>query len=221
MMKYMLLRGMIVAIITKVEIQKKNKDKVNVFVDDEFYHGLYLDTCIKYSLRENLEIDLERLDEIVLESEKYLAFNKVVAYIGEGLKTKKQIRDYLKKKEYSKNTIDYVIEKLIEYKYVDDEKYCETYIKTYRNKYGKNMLRVKLTEKGVSREIIDDFLNDFESVDDEVYGVLSKKLGNKTITNELLSKTYRFMSSRGFSFDETKSAIAKYKELNNLSFEEE
>ena len=214
-------RGMGMAIITKVEIQKKNKDKVNVFIDNEFYHGLYLDTCIKYSLKENMEIELARLDEIILESEKYLAFNKVVAYIGEGLKTKKQIRDYLKKKEYSKTTVEYVIEKLVEYKYLDDEKYCDVYVKTYRNKYGKNMLRTKLIEKGISREIIENTLNEFESEEDEILNILSKKLKNKTITPDLLSKTYRFMSARGFSYEETKNAIKQYEKFNNVCFEEE
>jgi len=84
--------------ITKVEIQKNNKQKVNIYVDGEYYDKLYLDTCVKYSIKSGLEIDKARLDSIIEESNKHLALNSTVKYISSALKTKKQIKDYLKKK---------------------------------------------------------------------------------------------------------------------------
>ena len=43
--------------ISKVEVQAKNKSRVNVYVDGEFYTGLDLDTCVKYGLKANYEIE--------------------------------------------------------------------------------------------------------------------------------------------------------------------
>lgn len=207
------------ATITKIEVQKKDANKVSIFLDGEFYCGLYLDTAIKYSLKEDVEIDIKKLDEIVLESEKYLAFNKAINYLGEALKTEKQIRDYLYKKNYNKNTISYVVEKLKEYNYLNDEKYAENYIKTYRSKYGINMLRNKLYEKGISKNITENALSEFQSEDSEIYTLLVKKIGNKEVTNDLLTKCIRFLSGRGFSYDEIKNAINAFKNNRNLNFE--
>ncbi len=199
------------AIITKIEPQKNSADKVNLFIDDSFYHGLYNDFVIKYSLQEGQEIDLNWLNDVIVESEKVLAFNKAMNYMGEAFKTQKQIYDYLKKKEYKNETIKYVIEKLKEYNYLNDEKYCEWYIRTHRNKYGKNMLKTKLYEKGISKNDIENALADFKSDQNEIIGLLQKKIGNKPITHELLSKTIRFMAGRGYSFDEIKSALDTFK----------
>ncbi len=202
------------AIITKIEPQKKDKTKVSLFLDDKFYHGLFVDVVIKYSLKENQEIDVKWLEKIIIESEKQLAFNKALNYMGEAFKTKKQVYDYLKKKEYKSETIEYVIDKLKEYNYLNDEKYCEWYIRTHKNKYGKNMLKSKLYEKGISKNILENALNDFESDEDEILTLLRKKIGNKTLTQELLTKTIRFMAGRGFDYEDIKNVINIIKNEN-------
>ncbi len=202
------------ALITKIDQQKNNANKVNIFVDEKFYHGLHIDALVKYSLKQDMEIDLSELDNIILESEKIIAFDKAVDYLGECYKTEKQIRDYLNKKEFSKITVKYVIEKLKEYKYIDDEKYCDWYIRTHRTKYGKNMLKNKLYEKGISKENIENALENFKSNNEEIMNLLSKKIGNKTIDNNLLSKTIRYMCGRGFSYEEVKECINEFKNNN-------
>ena len=105
--------------ITKLEVQKNNKQKVNLYLDDEYFTRLYLDTCVKYGLKAGLEIDKIRLEDIIKESEKHLALNFAINYIGSALKTRKQIKDYLVKKEFNEDCIDYVLEKLIEYNYIN------------------------------------------------------------------------------------------------------
>jgi regulatory protein len=42
--------------ITKIEIQKNNKNRVNLFVDDNFFCGLSLETIVKNHIKENQEI---------------------------------------------------------------------------------------------------------------------------------------------------------------------
>ena len=41
------------------------------------------------------------------------------------------------KKGYNKNTISHVIEKMEEYKYLDDDAYAKQFVLTYSKKYGK------------------------------------------------------------------------------------
>ena len=205
--------------ISKIEVQKNHKDRVNIFVDDEFYASMFLDTAVKYGIKKDVEIDEAIFKSYLIESEKNLAFNKALNYMNTALKTARQMREYLKKKGYDKSVVDYVIEKFIEYNYINDKNFAESYVNTYKNKYGKQMLKNKLLTKGVSKQVIDEVLEDFESETEVIDKLLIKKIGSKTLSDDLLTKCIRFLASRGFNYEEINSAIRKYKE--NISFKGE
>lgn len=197
--------------ITKIEKQKKRDDKYNIFLDNEFYCGLYIDVCVRHGLKEGKEIEKETLDEYVLESEKTIALNKTAKYMQSALKTTKQIRDYLYKKGYEKVTIDYVVEKLKEYNYLDDQAYADAYLKTFKSKYGEYKLKEKLRLKGVGENIIDDSLKQIDNDDEIIYNLAIKYMKKKEPTSENFVKLSRFLSMRGFSYDDIKSVLNKLK----------
>lgn len=201
--------------ITSLEVQKKDDRRANLYLDDKFYAGVSIELIMKNGLKKGMEISKEFLDEIILEDEKGKALDKAVKYISSTLKTTRQIREYLKKKEYSPQTIDYVIDKLIEYKYLDDEAYAKAFIATYSSKYGKMKLISALKSKGVSENIIDDVFSDEDiKMDDSLVKTAEKYLRNKERNNDTYMKLSRFLYSRGYEFDEIKSYI------NNLKGEE-
>lgn len=195
--------------ITKLEVQKNDKNRVNLYVDDEFYSGIPAELVYLEHLKTGLEIDEKDLKKIIFENEKSKAMSRVTKYIGSSLKTQKQIREYLRKKEYSSETIEYVLSKLIEYDYIDDQKYAQAYVLTYGKKYGKLKLKSQLKVKGVSEEIIESVLEDNKV--DSIENVASKYLKNKVLTPEVSQKLFRFLYSRGYEFDEINSYINKIK----------
>lgn len=80
------------------------------------------------------------------------AFDRAVGYLAMQSRTEKEIRDYLKKKEYSLSQIDDAIVKLQEYQYLDDVAYGISFIRQGAERgWGKNKIDQKLMEKGVSR----------------------------------------------------------------------
>ena len=113
--------------ITSLSVQKNNKNRVNVFIDDEFSAGLSLESVYKYSLKVGLELDKEKLNQIVSENEKADAITKATAYISKAIKTKRQVKDYLIKKGYSEELAYQVVDKLKEYGYIDDKEYSKRY----------------------------------------------------------------------------------------------
>ncbi len=199
--------------ITKVEIQKNNKQKVNLYIDNEYYNKLYLDTCVKYSLKAGIEIDLQELDKIIEESDKNLALNSTVKYISSALKTRKQVKDYLKKKEFGEEVVEYVLDKLEEYKYIDDESYIIAYVNTYKNKFGTNKLKLNLRQKGIKESYIDNYFEEIndENIEDEVcYNLAKKKAKNMDLSDiKNKQKLNRYLISRGFDFDLVNQIIKK------------
>lgn len=198
--------------ITKIEVQTKDKTRANLYIDDEFFCGISIELCVKFGLKKGLEVNEEFVQNIVFEDEKSKAMNKATNYINSSLKTAKQIREYLRKKEYSQPTIDYVVGKMIEYKYLDDEAYAKAFVSTYSSKYGKLKLKSMLKVKGVADSIIDSVLDNEETPrESSISRVADKYLRNKEITRETLNKLSRFLYSRGYEFDEINSYISNLK----------
>ncbi len=200
------------AIITKIETQVKNKDRVNIFLDGEFSLGCSLELVLTHHLKEGAEITLQKLEELVFENEKSLALTKAVTLLGKNLKTKSQMRKYLTEKGYSAQIINYVLEKLAEYNYINDENYAKIYVRSVKNKYGKIKIKNELKLKGVSEKIIDEVLSEFESEEDVILTLATKYLKGKQPTYENLSKLYRFLLSKGFEYDEVSRVIKNFKE---------
>lgn len=198
--------------ITSIEVQKKDDRRANLYLDDKFYAGVSIELIMRHQLKKGMEVDREFLDEIILEDEKGKALDKAVKYISSTLKTTRQIRDYLRKKEYNSQTIDYVISKMIEYKYLDDVAYAKAFIATYSNKYGKMKLISALKSKGVSDSVIDEvFASDDLKIDDSIDKTAEKYLKNKIKNNDTFMKLSRFLYSRGYEFDDIKSCINRLK----------
>ena len=195
-------------LITKLEVQKNNENRANLYLDDKFFSGVSIELCVKHHLKKGVEIDESELSEIILQDEKNIALSKALKYISGNLKTTKQIRDYLYKKEYAKPTIDYVISKMEEYKYLDDEAYANAFVLTYSNKYGKLKLKTMLKSKGVGNDILDNLFEEVE-ISSSIDAVASKYMKNKTLDDKTKTKLIRFLISRGYDYDEVKSCVEK------------
>ena len=197
--------------ITGIEFQKRHDDRVNLYVDDEFYAGVSVELILKEQLKKGMEISKEELDQIILEDEKGSAFNKAVKYLSSTLKTEKQIKEYLKKKAYNPSTIEYVLDKLKEYKYLDDENYSRSFVLTYSNKYGKLKLISALKSKGVSDRIIDSVFSEDLELESNIRPIAEKYLKNKEKNPQTYMKLSRFLYSRGYEFDEINRLINELK----------
>ena len=64
-------------------IQKNNKTRVNVYVDDEFYCGMEAITALAVGLKEGKEVTVDQLNEGIFQSEVRIAFAKSVT-LNEG-----------------------------------------------------------------------------------------------------------------------------------------
>ncbi len=197
-----------------LSLKLKSKKDANVFVasTDIGEYDLFSEIIVKYSLV-NGEIDDEKFKRAVKESMEKIAFNVAVKYASSKLKTEKQIRDYLYKKEFKKATILPVIEKLKEYGVIDDKIYMESYIKSNPN-FSKNKLKQKLIMSGISKDLIDDKLNDLED-EDSCLTNAKKFLKNKIMDQKTREKLIRRLTYLGYSWDSINSV------LKTLNFDEE
>jgi len=197
--------------ITKIEIQKNRKDRVNLYVDNDYFCGTQLYVVVKNRLKEGQEIDEKNLEELIIESEKNDALNKVAKLLERTIKTEKQIRKYLKDKGFSDLTIVAVVNKLLKYKYIDDNAYMESYINSYSKKYGKQKIKAELLQKGIKKDIIERRLEDFQSAEQTLFKISEKFMRNKDNSLKSIQKLRNHLASKGFTWDEISKAIEQYR----------
>ena len=198
--------------ITAITAQEKRKDRCNIYLDGEFYAGVSLETVMKFRLKAGAETDEARLKEILTDAENSGATEKALSYISKTVKTKRQVKEYLLKKGYSESACYHAIDKLKEYGYIDDCEYARRYIDSTGKTQGKRLLAYKLMAKGVKKEDIEAaYETAGKNSAENAAALAAKKMKNKDVTKENVLKTYRYLISRGFSYEEAERAVEPFK----------
>jgi regulatory protein len=195
--------------ITKIELQKKNKQRANVFIDGEFVCGLSLEAVVSGRLKVGNEVDAEDLKRAVIEDEKRSAFDGLLNSLAAKSSTKKQAEEYLEKRGYIDCAVLYAVEKAIEYGYIDDEKYAEQYISLNGGKSGKLKLKTELLRRGIDREIVNGLLGEYDD-DGAAYELLSKYLkGEPPADMKEKNRAARYLAGKGCSYPSIKNAFER------------
>lgn len=193
--------------ITKIEIQKRNKERVNLFLDDEYAFSLSAELVYKEGLKVNAEIDSEKL-KVLAEHEGLLRCKEsALRIIERSYKTEKEVRDKLKLKGYEDISINKSVEFLKEYNFLNDIKYAKAFISDKLNSSGSQKIKYALTQKGISKDIIDEELSKLnkDNEKDAAFNIAKKKfhiLKKKENDNyKISSKLYRYLVSKGYGYD--------------------
>ena len=199
--------------ITNISIQEKNKKRCNIFIDGDFFIGIPIEVVYSHSLKVGGEVDKAKLLEIANEKDYLDALSKATAYVSKAIKTKKQVRTYLQNKGYTDDIVVKVIGKLLEYKYIDDNEYAKRYIDSVSKSQGIHMTKYKLMMKGLKKEDVENVYNEMNvNSKENALLVAEKHIKNIEKTKENLSKTYRYLISKGFTYDDANYAIEKLNE---------
>ncbi|MBO5328689.1 MAG: regulatory protein RecX, partial [Clostridia bacterium] len=155
-----------------------------------------------------MQIEKSTLDEIQLETEKAVALDKALTHISATMKTEKQLKDFLVKKGYTEGVINYVLQKLLSYGYINDEEYCKAYINSVSGK-GKRAIEAELYKRGAKKSSIENAVCDLEEDQEEVYNLAKKHLRGKEINKINLAKTLKYLMGKGYGYDVAKSAVER------------
>lgn len=203
--------------ITAITPQIKDKRRCNIYVDGRFCCGLTLEATVKNRLKVGQNISPERLAEIQLESEKDTAFDKALTHLSATRKTERQIRVFLEGKGYLPAVVDYAVEKLRSYNFLNDGEYAEAYVEFAAKKKGGRLIRIELKNKGVSDAEIDGALQDLDSETEFLAAkeLLNKYMRGKTADAQTLQKAYRYLMGKGFDYEVAKRALSTLGEMED------
>ncbi len=198
-------------IITKIEKQKKDKNRSSVFLDEKF--GFGIDDFDLHILK--LKVGMEISESILGDIKNTVLFSSAKDYalklVSRFSYSKKMMRDKLRMRDYDDEIIDKTIVFLENYNYIDDFEYAKKYISDSLNfkHMGISKIKYELFQKGIDTSVIESALADFDTSELEMKSILPlamKKLsGNFEYKN--IMKTKRYLFSKGFTIELIDSVI--------------
>lgn len=202
------------AVITKIEAQKKNDDRVNIYVDNEFFMAIFKELVFTHNLKKGNSIDEEYLRSILSDEMYIKAKNKALSILSKADQSEKKIKDKLSD-DFDEDTIERVIDFLKKYNFINDSLLAKKIVNTNvnLNKCGKNRIKQNLYNKGIDRDNINDAVSEIDNdVEYENAMYLAKKRYDR-IKNEDKRKIYQKISQhlayKGFDYDIIKRVLNK------------
>lgn len=203
-------------LITKLEYQKKDKERVNIYVDNKFVAGIDANDVIKLGIYKGQEITEEDIKKMLSESSFGKQLNAALNFLSYRPRSEWEIRQRLKKKDPGAAQDD-VIQKLKVIGQIDDEVFCRWFIEqrtTFKPK-GERALKYELARKGIPKEIIS-----------KVFGTQENRVSDFELTTRIVKKKFgdkfdkeriqRFLASRGFDWNVIEEVIEKSYNDNSL-----
>ena len=170
------------------------------------------------------DLPQEEDPQCALNKELYQEARKKALHLLEYAdRTEKQLRDKLKMLDFPSQVVDDAIAYVRSFHYLDDRRFAENFLRNRREQKSLNEIRLMLSEKGISREILNDLLDaSYDSEKDTVKKLFLKKYGQKDLTDPALyQKAFRYFSGKGFQYEDIRSAIEEALEDTELQEEDD
>lgn len=165
-------------------------------------------------LHKGVQIDIDAYTHLKEESTLFECKEKALHYIGVRSRTEQDIKKYLLRKGFDKNTIITIIKLFTEKGFINDYEYSVRYIHAARERkiVGNRMIEKKLHEKGIQKAVIKKamkILKDDEPAPEHIYQLAHKKYNQVKNKKHPREKVSLFLMQRGFEWDDIKNALKR------------
>lgn len=211
-------------VVTKVEIQKRNNKRVNIYLNEEFAFSCSAELVYKHNICKGKMLDVDYLKDIIYK-DNYIRCKRSALYIIEkSYKTEKQMYDKLIK-NFDEGVVKECIRFLKEYNFIDDNKFAEMYVNQKIHSQGRNKIKYSLIEKGIKESIIDEKLCSIDnSLEEKIAFDMAKKkyyliIKSENNINKVYNKLGNYMVKNGYDFDLARYILKKIIKEHNCSEE--
>ena len=194
--------------ITALEVQKRNKERVNIYIDDEFAFGLNLIDAA--SLYKGQALSDAQIKALKSKHAVAQALDKAVRFLAARPRSTAEIRRRLAQKDIEEPVVEEVIDRLTTLNYVDDLEFARFWVRNREdfNPRGLMALRYELRQKGLADDIIEEALAEIDPTD-SAYRAARKKLRSLRgkEPEEQRQKLGAFLNRRGFSYEVARTVV--------------
>lgn len=197
--------------ITALKVQKRNPNRVNVYLDGEFAFGLA--RIVAAWLQIGQVLTDAQTASLQAKDTAEVAFQSALRLLNLRPRSEQEIQRSLQKKGYSEEVILATLERLRLDGLVDDAAFARVWVENQNifRPRGRRALAVELRHKGIADELIRGVLG--EDLDE---GELAYQAAQKHARRlvglgkiEFRNKLGQFLARRGFSYDTISPTVAR------------
>jgi len=188
--------------ITDLVIQKRDKDRVSIFLDGQFALGLAV--SVAAGLKVGQALSPEEIEDLKRKDQTEKAKKNALRFVSYRPRSVYEVQTHLQRKAFDEETIEQVLAYLNGLELLDDVAFAQYWIEqreTFRPR-SRYALGQELRQKGISREIVAAAL---EEVDETAAARrAAEKQANRWAglpEDVFKEKMAGFLQRRGFSYD--------------------
>ncbi len=193
--------------ITKIEMQKNNKNRCSIFLDEEFLVGVDAELVYKFNLEKGRRLSQDIL-EYILDQEDFIKAKKAAFnLLSYRQRSYGELEFRLINKGFDDFIVDQVIRVMERLGYLDDREFANAWIKDrVRKNYGPFVIKMQLRKKKVDDQIIDKELDQeypYELQYQQALKLTQKRVRRYSKYNNRKQryKLSQVLQRKGFSFD--------------------
>jgi regulatory protein len=196
--------------ITALTVQKRNRQRVNVYLDGEFAFGLA--RIVAAWLHLGMELDDAKIAQLRAEDEREVAFQRALRLINYRPRTAAEIREKLERQSVPAQTIDSIFERLQTSGLVDDARFAKDWVENRAElrPRSRRALSYELKQRGVDQDTISEAI---ETIDDDelaYQAALRQAHKNENLDwREFRLKMLRHLAQRGFNYGTSSEAVRR------------
>jgi regulatory protein len=196
--------------ITAIKAQKRNRQRVNIYLDGEFAFGL--SRFVGGWLEPGRKLTDAEINKLLEEDTYEVAFQKAIQFINYRPRSVEETRRRLTKKGFSEEVVESTLKKLLERNWLDDLDFARQWIEnrnTFRPRSDR-LLAYELRLKGVADEKIKQALEKFGGDEDELAyqaGVKKAKQCHDESKGDFFKKVSGYLGRRGFHYGIVKPTV--------------
>lgn len=196
--------------ITALTIQKRDKERVNLFLDGVYAFSLAL--AVASGLQRGQRLSQAEIAALQHEDEIIRAYYHALRLLGFRPRSQVEITHRLEQKGYPPEVIGAALQRLADRRYVDDEAFARYWLEQrQRNRpRGVRAIGYELRQKGVEHDTIKQVLQDVDE-DASAWAAIEGKLNRWQGLDETAfrKKAMGFLSRRGFNYATVRGACQK------------
>jgi regulatory protein len=196
-------------VVSDIQLQKKDSSRYSVYVDDKYVFGLDGLELSASNLRVGLTLSPAEVEDWQSRSSEGKAYNAAVRYLSYRRRSRTEVQQYLKDKEYDLATSELTLERLDDLGLINDNAFAAAWISDRMRLKPRSRMRLvaELREKGIAAEVIEESLSVLSRDDllEALRGIIAKK--RRRYATE--AKLIQYLGTLGYSYDLIKKAIGE------------
>jgi regulatory protein len=200
-------------IITGLETQQHDPERVSVFLDGKFAFGVSRILVIARHLVQGQELSDEEAGALERDDAVERAYSAALNFLSYRPRSRGEVGEYFRRKKQDPDTVRAVLERLDRAGLLDDQEFARYWVEnrqTFRPR-GSLALRTELLQKGVDREVIDTALALLDDEETTAYaaGVKKQRAFARLDEKAFFTKMVGFLQRRGFRYEAAAAATRK------------